>query len=254
MSASTTAMSTGKYGRAFWERLWRMNGNSIVLFAIIAWVLYGSQPNAGAPPDAVATFYASHRTRILIAAVVSGLNVLNLMWFAATLRTVLADAGLDGWGAAAIASSAAVGAVFLLLLAANAGLAYSIAGFGNAALVSGVNDLTWAVVVLSSFPARDADHGGVVRALAGRADLEPALRRRSRSRRARRAGRHYLGERRILGTGRRLFAVRLAHPRPRVDRGLQRRVDQEPGDACGMVRTQHRGATDLGFTTDQERP
>jgi hypothetical protein len=145
-------MSTGKYGRAFWERLWRMNGNSIVLFAIIAWVLYGSQPNAGAPPDAVATFYASHRTRILIAAVVSGLNVLNLMWFAATLRTVLADAGLDGWGAAAIASSAAVGAVFLLLLAANAGLAYSIAGFGNAALVSGVNDLTWAVVVLSSFP------------------------------------------------------------------------------------------------------
>jgi hypothetical protein len=145
-------MSTGKYGRAFWERLWRMNGNSILLFAIIAWVLYGSQPNAGAPPDAVVAFYASHRTRILIAAVVSGLNVLNLMWFAATLRTVLADAGLDGWGSAAIASSAAVGALFLLLLAANAGLAYSIAGSGNAALVSGVNDLTWAVVVLSSFP------------------------------------------------------------------------------------------------------
>jgi hypothetical protein len=152
MSASTAAIPTGKYGRAFWEGLWRMNGNSIVLFAIIAWVLYGSQPQAGAPADAVVAFYASHRTRILIAAVVSGLNVLNLMWFAATLRTVLVDAGQDGWGGAAIASSATVGALFLLLLAVNAGLAYSIAGSGNSALASGLNDLTWAVVVLSSFP------------------------------------------------------------------------------------------------------
>ncbi len=154
MSASTTAVSssTSKYGRAFWEGLWRMNGNSIVLFAIIAWVLYGSQPHVGAPADAVVAFYAGHRTRILIVAVVSGLNVLNLMWFAATLRSVLVDAGQDGWGAAAIGSSAAVGALFLMLLAVSAGLAYSIAGSGNSTLASGLNDLTWALVVLSSFP------------------------------------------------------------------------------------------------------
>jgi len=152
MSASTTAMTTGKYGRVFWERLWRKSGNNFVIFAIIALVLYGSLPQVGAPADALLAFYAGHRGRILIAAVVSGLAVLNLMWFAAALRTVLADAGQDGWGAAATASSAAVGALFLLLIAVTAGLAYSIAGSGNQSLTSGLNDLTWALVVLTSFP------------------------------------------------------------------------------------------------------
>jgi hypothetical protein len=152
MSASTAAMTTGKYGRAFWERLWRMSGNNFVIFAIIAYVIYGSQPQVGASADALATFYAGHRARILISAVFSGLAVLNLMWFAATLRTILADAGQDGWGAAATASSAAVGALFLLLIAVTAGLAYSIAGSGNQTLTSGLNDLAWALVVLTSFP------------------------------------------------------------------------------------------------------
>ena len=152
-TSTAAARTTGKYNnRAFWEGIWRLNGNSIVLFAIIAWVLYGSQPQVGAPADAVVSFFAGHRTRILIAVVLSGLNVLNLMWFAATLRTVLVDAGQDGWGAAETASSAAVGALFLLLLAVSAGLAYSIAASGNSTLATGLNDLMWAVLVLSSFP------------------------------------------------------------------------------------------------------
>ena len=129
------------------------------------------------------------------------------MWFAAALRTTLADAGQDGWGAAATASSAALGALFLLLIAVGAALAYSIAGSGNHTLTSGLNDFAWAGVVLTFVPARDADHGRGVRALAGRADLECALRGGGRSRRARLAGRHHLAQRWILGTGRRLFAL-----------------------------------------------
>ena len=154
MSASTTATSssTGKYGRAFWERLWRGSGNNFVIFAIVALVIYGSQPPVGASADALSAFYASHRTRILIAAVFSGLAVLNLMWFAAALRTTLADAGQDGWGAAATAASAVVGGLFLLLIAVTAGLAYSIAGSGNQSFTSGLNDVMWALVVLTSFP------------------------------------------------------------------------------------------------------
>jgi len=154
MSASTTATSSssGKYGRAFWERLWRGSGNNFVIFAIVAYVIYGSQPQVGASADALAAFYASHRTRILISAVFSGLAVLNLMWFAAALRTTLADAGQDGWGAAATAASAGVGALFLLLIAVTAGLAYSIAGSGNQSVSSGLNDVMWALVVLTSFP------------------------------------------------------------------------------------------------------
>ena len=154
MTASTTATSssTGKYGRAFWERLWRGSGNNFVIFAIVALVIYGSQPPVGASADALSAFYASHRTRILIAAVLSGLAVLNLLWFAAALRTTLADAGEDGWGAAATAASALVGALFLLLIAVTAGLAYSIAGSGNQSFTSGLNDVMWALVVLTSFP------------------------------------------------------------------------------------------------------
>jgi len=154
MSASTTATSssTGKYGRAFWERLWRGSGNNFVIFAIVALVIYGSQPPVGTSGDVLAAFYASHRTRILISAVFSGLAVLNLMWFAAALRTTLADAGQDGWGAAATAASAGVGALFLLLIAVTAGLAYSIAGSGNQSVSSGLNDVMWALVVLTSFP------------------------------------------------------------------------------------------------------
>ena len=157
MSASTTAMtsptSTSVYATpAFWERLWRTGGIQSIFCFIIAYLVYGHQPQVGASSDALVAFYDGARARILIAAVFSGLGVLNLMWFAAALRTTLADAGQDGWGAAATASSAAVGALFLLLVTVVAALAYSIAGSGNQSLTPALNDFAWACVVLTSFP------------------------------------------------------------------------------------------------------
>ena len=154
MSASTAASSsTSVYTTpAFWERLWRTGGIQSLFCFVIAYLIYGHQPEVGASPDVLVGFYDGERTRILIAAVFSGLAILNLMWFAAALRTTLADAGQDGWGAAATASSAAVGALFLLLITVVAVLAYSIAGKGNQTLTSGLNDLAWAGVVLTSFP------------------------------------------------------------------------------------------------------
>jgi len=155
MSVPTTALttSTSAYTTpAFWERLWRTGGIQSIFFFLIAYLVYGHQPQVGASPDALVRFYDGKRTRILIAAVFSGLAILNLMWFAAALRTTLADAGQDGWGAAATASSAAVGAHFLLLITVVAALAYSIAGSGNQTLTSGLNDLAWGGVVLTSFP------------------------------------------------------------------------------------------------------
>jgi hypothetical protein len=155
MSESTTAMtsSTSVYTtRRFWERLWRTAGLQFVVFFIIAYLVYGNQPQVGASADSLVAFYHGDRMRILIAAVFCGLNVLNLMWFAAALKTTLADAGQDGWGTAATASSAALGGLFLLMITVAATLAYSIAGSGNDALTSGLNDFLWVSVVLSSFP------------------------------------------------------------------------------------------------------
>ena len=138
--------------REFWERLWRTAGLQFVAFFVITTLIYGVQPQVGASADALAAFYGGNRTRILIAAALSGLNLLNLLWFAAALRTTLADAGQDGWGTSAITSSAVFGALTLLALTINATLAYSIAGSGNSVLTSALNDFTWALVVLMSFP------------------------------------------------------------------------------------------------------
>jgi len=138
--------------QVFWERLWRTSGLQFVAFFVVTAIVYGYQPPVGASAEALAAFYSGDRTRILIAAALSGLNILNLLWFAAALRTTLADEGQDGWGAAATASSTAFGVLFLLQVSVAAALAYSIAGAGNPALTSALNDASWALVVVSAFP------------------------------------------------------------------------------------------------------
>src|SRR2546425_1502269 len=153
MSASTTAAPSTTVTPNIWERSWRGSGINAVALFLAGYFVYGTQPGIGAPPDTVVAFYASHHTRILWAAVFFGLGgVLNLMWFAAAIRSTLREAGQGGWGSAATASSAAVGAVFLVLVSVCAALAYSIVGSSNAAFVSGLNDLVWAGVVMSAFP------------------------------------------------------------------------------------------------------
>ncbi len=149
VGTSSTSVYTAP---VFWERLWRSAGIQSIGLFIIGYVIYGYQPHVGASADALVAFYDGNRTRILIAAVLFGMSLLNLMWFAAALRTTLADAGQDGWGAAATASSAALGAFLFLLIAVVAALAHSIAGSGNPMLTLGLNDFVWAGFVLTSFP------------------------------------------------------------------------------------------------------
>jgi hypothetical protein len=147
-----TPSSKGATTSAFWERLWRSGGIQFAGLFVVTCIIYGHQPHVGASPDALVSIYSGDRTRILVAAIFAGLNILNLMWFAAALRTALADAGRDGWGAAATASSAAFAGMYLMFQAIVAALAFSIAGSGNIALTSGLNDFAWTLVVLSSFP------------------------------------------------------------------------------------------------------
>lgn len=155
ITSTTRAMDTptGRYNTpVFWEHLWRTSGLQFVGLFIITSVIYGYQPQVGASPDALVAFYNGERTRILVAAALSGFNLLNLLWFAAALRTALSDAGQDGWGAAATAASSAFGALSLLQISLGAAVAYSIVGAGNHTLTSGLNDFSWALVVLTSFP------------------------------------------------------------------------------------------------------
>jgi hypothetical protein len=135
-----------------WERNFLSNGIVSALFFIIAYVIYGSQPQVGASAANLVSFYDDQSTRILIATVILGFAVLCLMWFAAALSTVLRDAGQGIWATAATAASAAIGGVFFVLVTLSAALAYSIAGSGNDQFASGLNDLSWGLKMLASFP------------------------------------------------------------------------------------------------------
>lgn len=135
-----------------WQRVWRGAGIQFLGLFVIASLVRGELPKVGASTDALVAFYDGDSTRILIATVVFGFAFLNLMWFGAAIASALRDAGKAGWGAAATASSTAFASVWFIIIAIGATLAYSIAGSGNDALTSGLNELIWVLLVLSAFP------------------------------------------------------------------------------------------------------
>ncbi len=100
---------------------------------------------------------------------------------------------------------------------------------------SGINSIAWACVVLTAFPRAMLIMSGSFGLWRAGLISKRACRWRGRSRRARRARRHHVGEWRILGAGRRLFAVRLAHHRPGVGHGRDPRPDPKPCDPYCMV-------------------
>jgi hypothetical protein len=136
-----------------WERNWRGAGIGFAVLIIIASVIYGSQPKVGASADKLVSFYDGDRTRILIATVFFCFSFLELLWFGAALSSVLRDAGMGGWAAAATASSAAWAAVLFVRMTVRTALAFSIAGSGYQQLTSGLNDLAWVLTVIWFFPA-----------------------------------------------------------------------------------------------------
>lgn len=252
MSTSATPMTSSAsvyVTSAFWERMWRTSGIQSVGLFIIAYAIYGHQPQVAASTDTLVSFYDGDRTWILIAAIFSGLAVLNLLWFAAALRNTLADAGQDGWGAAATAASANARS--------------TVAAPGNGGCITRLLDRRFARsstrirterILLGSrradfIPTRDVDHVWCVRPLAGQADFQCALCNRCSSCRARVTGRHHLVERRNLGSRRRIFAVRFSHPPFRMG-SCREPGSLEPStrDACRVViRIQpHSGISQLG--------
>jgi hypothetical protein len=135
-----------------WDRNWRSNGIVAAVLFIVSFAIYGSQPKVGASAEKLVSFYDGDSTRILISTVVFGFATLCLMWFAAALASVLRDAGKGGWGTAAIAAAAAIGAVYFVRITVRAALAYSIAGSGDERITSALNDVSWVVIVVGWFP------------------------------------------------------------------------------------------------------
>jgi hypothetical protein len=122
-----------------------------------------------------------------------------------------------GWGAAATGSSAALAAVFFVLITVGDELAYLIACSGYNAVTSRLNDLAWACVVIVSFPAAMLIMAGTFglwwAGLISKRSSGPDWQRSYSS-----CWANNVGEVRILGTGRCLFAVHLADHGPLAPR------------------------------------
>ena len=114
-----------------WEKPWRAAGIASFVLVVVASIVYGGQPKLGASADELVSFFQGDRTRILIATVIFLFSFLELLWFGAALASVLRDAGMGGWAAAATASSAAAGAILFVRMTVRAALAFSIAGAGS---------------------------------------------------------------------------------------------------------------------------
>ena len=142
------------YDPSFWARVWRSAGIQSIAFFAIGYIVLGEQPGVRATPAELVSFYHGDRTRILIASVFFGFGVLNLMWFGAALASALRDEGMGGWAGAATAATAAFGAVVLINVTIYTALAYSITtGPAGLQLTSALNDFSWVLTVLASFPA-----------------------------------------------------------------------------------------------------
>jgi hypothetical protein len=135
-----------------WERNWLGGGVLFVVLLVIASIFYGSQPGLGASPAELVSFFHGDRTQILIASVIFCFAFLELIWFGAAVSSVLRDANLGGWAGAAIASSAALGALLFLRMAIRAALAFSIVGAGTLAVAPALSDFAFVLTVLMAFP------------------------------------------------------------------------------------------------------
>ena len=153
MTTTTAAIAAPKTSdpAAMWERTWRMGGVLFVVLSIVTLIVGGLGPGIGASAETLVGFYDGNSVRVLLGAAFAGANLLNLLWFAAAIRTTLQDRGVDGWGTALTTASAMVGGLGFLIISLSAALVF-ITGTGNVAFASGLNDLSWAVVVASSFP------------------------------------------------------------------------------------------------------
>ena len=236
MSASISGTLSSVYTTpGFWERLWRSAGIQSVGLFIIAYFIYGYQPQVGAPADALVTFYGGERTRILIAAIFSGLAILNLMWFAAALRTTLADAGKTV-GVLRQPPRARRSVDFSYCSSRRRRHWRTRSPAPEIRRSLRTQRLRMGERRVEFVSARDVGHVSSVWALARQADLERVVRGRGRGRRARLARRHHVAEWRLLGTRRCLFAIRLARHRTRMGPGRKRRsLDPKSSDACWMV-------------------
>lgn len=101
-------------------------------------LLYGSTPKTGDPAATVAAFFVDHRTRILIAAYLTGLALCAFLAFLCTVAGHLRDGGQLRLGALALGAGLVAAAMAMVGMGIDLALAYGLAGSVSPGLVRGL--------------------------------------------------------------------------------------------------------------------
>src|SRR5262245_22156749 len=100
MTTTTAAIAAPSTANpiAFWERAWRKNGLQFVVLSFVTLLITGVVPGINASADALFGFYGGNSMGVILGGALAGGNLLAILWFAASIRTTLAQHGKDGWG------------------------------------------------------------------------------------------------------------------------------------------------------------
>ena len=135
-----------------WERWARAAGVGFVVLTVIAFIVAGESPKVTDPTADVISYYDGDRGQVLVSALLFGLAVLLLLWFAAAIANQLRQSGEGRVGATVIAMATAFVALQLTLVAVVASLGYSIAGDGDTGVVRAIFVLSVAIDSIAALP------------------------------------------------------------------------------------------------------
>lgn len=130
----------------------RAAGVGFVVLTVIAFIVAGESPKVTDPTADVISYYDGDRGQVLVSALLFGVAVLLLLWFAAAIANQLRQSGEGRVGATVLAMATAFVALQLTLVAMVASLGYSIAGDGDTGGVRAIFVLSVAIDSIAALP------------------------------------------------------------------------------------------------------
>jgi hypothetical protein len=147
---------------AMWDRWARGMGVVFVVFALVGFSIFGTQPQVGDSAEKVASFYRDHSGRELFGLTLFGFGVIALIWFVSAVANVLRTAGQGRLAGAAVLATAAFIGIEFVSLATSSALAVSVADSADATVTQSINTLSLTADCLAAFPLAAAILAGSV--------------------------------------------------------------------------------------------
>lgn len=134
-----------------WDRWAAATGFGFVASAVLGLLLVRDEPGPHASAAEITAWLGGHRSEILTAAIVLGVSVVFLLWFAAAIALALRDGSELRLGVVAFGGAVAFAAALVATVAIVAGLAFAVDAV-DAEVAQGLFAVHWGFHVMSWFP------------------------------------------------------------------------------------------------------